>query len=71
MAVTTFAEIAPYLPGDVPADPTAPEYIPTTADAFRFVHSEPLDELANRAGELEALLDAGLAVALADLLKRS
>lgn len=71
MAVTTFAEIAPYVPRDASGDPASPEYIPTTADAFRFVHSEQLDEVAKRASEMETLLDAGLAVALAELLKRS
>jgi hypothetical protein len=43
--------------------------ITTTADAFRFVHSESIEEINQRAAELEQLLDQGLAVGLAELLK--
>jgi hypothetical protein len=70
MAVTTFAELEPFPAGEEDA-PTPREYIFTTPDAFRFVHSEPLAEIEQRAGELEGLLDEGLAVALASLLKRA
>jgi fido (protein-threonine AMPylation protein) len=70
MAVTTFAEVEPFPPVEEDA-PTPREYIHTTPDAFRFVHSEPLLDIERRAGEIESLLDEGLAVALASLLKRA
>ena len=70
MAVTTFAELEPF-PAAEDGAPAPREYLHTTPDAFRFVHSEPLDEINGRAAELEQLLDEGLAVALAELLKRS
>lgn len=70
MAVTTFAEIEPY-PQQLEGDgQSAPEHITTTVDAFRFVHSESMEEIDRRAMELDELLDQGLAVALAELLKR-
>lgn len=69
MAVTTFAEIEPY-PGQDPDNSFVPEPIPTTADAFRFVHSESMEEISSRATELEELLDQGLAVALVELMKK-
>jgi hypothetical protein len=70
MAVTTFAELEPFPAGEDDG-PTPREYIHTTPDAFRFVHSEPLGDIEQRAGELEVLLDEGLAVALAGLLRRA
>jgi fido (protein-threonine AMPylation protein) len=70
MAVTTFAEVEPYPQQDGEGAPSAPEYITTTADAFRFVHSESTDEIDRRSTELDDLLDQGLAVALAELLQR-
>jgi Fic family protein len=69
-AVTTFAELEPFPAGEDDG-PTPREYIHTTPDAFRFVHSEPLGDIEQRAGELEVLLDEGLAVALAGLLRRA
>jgi hypothetical protein len=65
MAVTTFGELEP-IPHE---DPPEREYVRTTADAFRFVHTETLAQVEERAGELEQLLDEGLAVALAALMK--
>jgi hypothetical protein len=38
------------------------------SDSFRFVHSESIEEINQRAAELEQSLDQGLAVALAELL---
>ena len=70
MAVTTLAELEPF-PAAEDGAPTPREYVHTTPDAFRYVHSEPLDEINGRSGELEQLLDEGVAVALAELLKRS
>lgn len=72
MAVTTFAEIEPSpLPEGEEESPPARDYIRTTTDAFRFVHSETLDQINQRAPELEDLLDEGLAVALSELLKKA
>jgi fido (protein-threonine AMPylation protein) len=68
MAVTTFAELEPF-PADEGGAP-AREYVHTTSDAFHFVHTEAIEEINQRAGELEQLLDEGLAVALASVLKR-
>jgi fido (protein-threonine AMPylation protein) len=71
MAVTTFAELEPYPePSDESGGAPAREYILTTKDAFRFVHTEALDEINKRGSELEALLDEGLAEALSHLLKK-
>lgn len=71
IAVTTFAEIEPYSDQETDGGQETSEYITTTADAFRFVHSESIEEISQRATELEELLDHGLAVALAELLKKS
>jgi len=70
MAVTTFAEIES---SDEDPDGEAGrvcEYIRTTKDAFRFVHSEDVAQIGSRTGELEELLDEGLAEALVHLLRR-
>jgi fido (protein-threonine AMPylation protein) len=71
MGVTTFAEIEPFPPPDREEDAPTREYIRTTHDAFHFVHSETSDQINQRGAELEELLDAGLAVALAELLKKA
>lgn len=72
MGVTTFAEIEPYPQPQVEEETTpARDYIRTTTDAFRFVHSESLEQIGERGSELEDLLDEGLAVALSDLMKRA
>jgi len=72
MAVTTFAEIEPYpLPEAEEESAPARDYVRTTTDAFRLVHSETLEQITQRSPELEALLDEGLAVALSDLLKKA
>jgi hypothetical protein len=70
MAVTTFAEIAPWA-GRSRARAGETAFITTTKDAFRFVHTETTEELNHRAGELEELLEEGLTEALTHLLKRS
>jgi fido (protein-threonine AMPylation protein) len=72
MGVTTFAEIEPY-PQPQAEENAVPvrDYIRTTTDAFRFLHSETPDQIGERASELEELLDEGLAVALSDLMKRA
>jgi Fic family protein len=64
MAVTTCAEMKPLEDDDARA-----EYFDTASDAFRFTYTETTDALDKRGPELEALLDAGLSVALARLLK--
>jgi hypothetical protein len=71
MAVTTFAEIESPS-GDEEQGTASPkvDHVTTTKDAFRFVHTESLEDLERRSGELEELLDEGLAEALAVLLKR-
>ncbi len=66
MAVTTFAELRTIDDSDA-IEAKGRQYVPTTEDAFRFVHSEDAENLDMRAGELEELLDAGLANALAKL----
>jgi hypothetical protein len=86
MAVTTFAELEPYYPTSKGAAPTSREasvsvfaedqepereYIVTTADAFRYVHSEALADIERRVPELHQILEEGLAVALARLLQRT
>lgn len=70
MAVTTFAEIEPF-PAPEEESGVPRDEIRTTVDAFRFVHSESLEEIERRAPELEQLLDEGLAVALSELLRKT
>ena len=71
MAVTTFGELESPS-GDEEQGTASPkvEYLTTTKDAFRFVHTESIEELERRSAELEELLDEGLAAALSVLLKR-
>jgi hypothetical protein len=72
MAVTTFAEIEPFpLPDAEEESPPARDYVPTTNDAFRFVHSETIEQVNQRAPELDSLLDEGLEVALSALLRKA
>ncbi len=68
MAVTTWAEMKP-LEGDDAREDARSEYFDTASDAFRFAFTETIDALEKRGAELEALLDAGLSVALARLLR--
>ncbi len=68
LAVTTFANLRQGTRPDLEAPDT--EDIPTTADAFRVVHAEPMEAVNDRFGELHELLDRGLAAALAELLKQ-
>ncbi|MGH7265150.1 MAG: hypothetical protein ACREMB_09910 [Candidatus Rokuibacteriota bacterium] len=71
MAVTTFGELeSPTLGDEGQAVTPNPEYLTTTKDAFRFVHTENLDALDARSAELRELLDEGLTEALSQLLKR-
>ncbi|MBM4443387.1 MAG: Fic family protein [Candidatus Rokubacteria bacterium] len=70
MAVTTFAEIEPYPAQDGDEGTAAREHLRTTIDAFRFVHTEGIDEISRRSVELERLLDDGLSVALAEMMKK-
>jgi hypothetical protein len=70
MAVTTFAEIEPQPAQDGEDSSPVREHITTTVDAFRFVHTESTDEINQRAGDLETLLDDGLAVALANMMTK-
>ncbi len=71
MAVTTFAILGHVVdPGTEGTDIPENEHIQTTADAFRFVHTESPDDLQTRSAELEELLDEGLSEALAKLLAR-
>lgn len=73
MAVTLFAELAPWTPSradDAIEEPTpAREMLDLPADAFRFVGGESVDELEARAPELEELLERGLAEALAQVFR--
>lgn len=70
MAVTTFAEIEPYPALEGEEGLPAREQIRTTFDAFRLVHTEEIDEIGRRAPELEGLLDDGLSVALAEMMRK-
>jgi fido (protein-threonine AMPylation protein) len=70
MAVTTFAEIEPHPAQEGEDGLTSREQIRTTVDAFRFVHTEEIADINRRAPELERLLDDGLSVALAEMMKR-
>jgi fido (protein-threonine AMPylation protein) len=78
MAVTTFGEIRPRPPrraqpgqgGDEEEQAgSQPQFLLTTKDAFRFLHAETTEQIDGRAGELEELLEEGLAEALLQLLK--
>src|SRR3984885_9105651 len=69
MAVTTWAETKMLETEDARAEDARAEYFDTASDAFRFAYTEKTDDLEKRGPELEALLDAGLSVALARLLK--
>lgn len=71
MAVTTFGELAEPDTADKKGATTVRENFATTKDAFRFVHTESADEIGKRSGELEELLEEGLAVALTQLLKNT
>jgi hypothetical protein len=70
MAVTTFAEIEPHPAQEGEEGLTSREPIRTTVDAFRFVHTEEIHDINRRAPELERLLDDGLSVSLAEMLKK-
>lgn len=70
MAVTTFAEIEPHPPQEGEEGLTSRELVRTTVDAFRFVHTEEIHDINRRAPELERLLDDGLSVSLAEMLKK-
>lgn len=70
MAVTTFAEIEPHPAQEGEDGIASREQIRTTVDAFRFVHTEEIDDIGHRAVELERLLDDGLSVALAEMMKK-
>ena len=69
MAITTFAEIKAILATPEDNAPVLPTYLPTTKDAFRFVHSESSETIEGRSDELEELLEEGLSEALTHLLK--
>ncbi len=70
MAVTTFAEVSTEPKTDGDESPMQRDYVHTTKDGFYFAHTESVEALDARGAELEELLDEGLAVALAELLKR-
>lgn len=70
MAVTTFAEIEPHPAQEGEEGLTLRELVRTTVDAFRFVHTEDIHDINRRAPELEHLLDDGLSVSLAEMMKR-
>lgn len=64
MAVTTFGTLRSA------AEAGTGQNVATTFDAFRFAHTESLEDLDGRAPEIEELLDSGLTVALLKLHKR-
>jgi Fic family protein len=70
LAVTTFAEWVPLQSSDDGQAAPTPHFVHTTKDAFVVLHSESLGALDERAGELEELLDEGLAVALTELQRQ-
>jgi Fic family protein len=63
MAVTNSAELKRLEATELP------EYVETSNDAFRYTYSEATEDLVGRCTELDDLLDAGLSVALARVLK--
>lgn len=67
MAVTTLCQIRVGNP-DMESEDILD--VPTTSDAFYFSHAETIAALNDRAAELAELLDAGLTVALAELMRR-
>ena len=69
IAVTTFGELEPYPMAE--EGPPQRRAIQTSTDAFRLVHTESVDQINARAGDLEHLLDEGLAIALAELARRN
>ena len=71
VAVTTFAEILPD-PRVAPsaADAVPGEFIQTASHAFTIVWTERTDDVEARMSQLDALLDEGLAAALAELMRR-
>lgn len=71
MGVTTFAQVGEWVSDRSEDVIPRIETLATTADAFRFVHSESTDDLQARAPELEDLLDRGLTEALGRVLKRA
>lgn len=72
MAITTFADLTSWSKNPEPGVPQPQDFetIQTTTDAFRFVHTESDEVLADRWPELADLLDSGLTEALARLLRR-
>jgi fido (protein-threonine AMPylation protein) len=70
MAVTTFAEIESHSAQESEDSSPPREQIRTTFDAFRLVHTEAIEDINRRASELENLLDDGLAVSLAEMMKK-
>jgi fido (protein-threonine AMPylation protein) len=72
VAVTTFAEMRDRPDNAEPGKDVSaatPEYVPTAMDAFYFVHSEEIATIESRAPDLEKILEEGLALSLAALLK--
>jgi fido (protein-threonine AMPylation protein) len=69
VAVTTFAEMRDMNTTEEGEPPAQPEYVLTARDAFYFVHTERIDAIEARAADLEKILEDGLALALAALLK--
>jgi hypothetical protein len=67
MAVVNFAELRS-IDDESEDEGGVKQYVPTTEEAFRFVHSEDVENLNARAPELEETLDEGLANALAKLM---
>lgn len=72
MAVTTFAVAGQATPTrDITVDePFETTDFPTTSASFRFVHSESTEVLSSRSEELYGFIDAGLTVALVELMRR-
>lgn len=71
MAITTFAILEDYHSHGTTVQTGPRTFIESTKDSFRFVHTENMDSIVvDREKELSELLDGGLTVALAYLLKR-
>ncbi len=68
LAVTTFAELEDQQQQGQSAER---EFVQTTKDAFRVVHTETLEAIDERRAELEDLLDEGLTVALVRLFQEA
>jgi hypothetical protein len=70
LAIVTFAEIETQWKDEDGEVNRARIMVDTSPDAFRVVHTEPIEAVTAREHDLITLLDEGLAIALAEFTKR-